>query len=210
MGRTLNLGERIELVAMDRHAQEISVGLYRPICEASQQVFHIHSYSSRELVADRMEFIRQAMITLGGMIEADGGFLQFPCGAEHNRGVRRLFLDVCKVEPTAALNVRDSTVFDKKSDATVTVTSAGDGRYVFSSDSDSKKATERASAIARGMAKLAELEVTADDTVQFSCGHCHDELVAQLLIRAVNVRAALREQEAAAARGNLAAPSQQR
>ena len=43
----------------------------------------------------------------------------------------------------------------------------------------------------------------------FACGHDHDELVGLLLGRALNVRAAMREAEAAAARGVLAAPSAQ-
>ena len=59
--------------------------------------------------------------------------------------------------------------------------------------------------------KLAEVEAdAADDTrVRFGCGADHDALVALLLPRAVNVRSALREQELAASRGVLLAPSAQ-
>ena len=46
--------------------------------------------------------------------------------------------------------------------------------------------------------------------MRFPCGTDHHELVGLLLTRALNVRGALREQEAAAARGMLSAPSQQR
>ena len=46
--------------------------------------------------------------------------------------------------------------------------------------------------------------------VAFPCGHAHDALIGLLLKRAPNVRAVLREQEAALTRGVLAAPSQQK
>ena len=48
------------------------------------------------------------------------------------------------------------------------------------------------------------------DQVRFPCGSDHHELIGLLMVRALNVRGALREQEAAAARGVLSAPSQQR
>jgi hypothetical protein len=44
----------------------------------------------------------------------------------------------------------------------------------------------------------------------FPCGHSHDALIGLLLPRALNVRAVLREEEAAVGRGNLVAPSQQK
>ncbi len=45
--------------------------------------------------------------------------------------------------------------------------------------------------------------------VAFSCGQSHDALAGLLLPRALNVRVALRDEETAAGRGVLAAPSQQ-
>ena len=63
-----------------------------------------------------------------------------------------------------------------------------------------------------GLKKLAETAPVegAQDQVAFSCGHPHDALVALLLPRALNVRAILREEESAGARGMLVAPSQQK
>ena len=65
--------------------------------------------------------------------------------------------------------------------------------------------------IANGLVKLAEMERGPGRAVEvaFACGRAHDAIVGLLLPRALNVRAALREQEAAAARGILAAPSAQ-
>ena len=49
----------------------------------------------------------------------------------------------------------------------------------------------------------------ASDQVAFSCQHDHDETVGLLLVRAPNVRVALKEQELAASRGVLSAPGKQ-
>ena len=68
---------------------------------------------------------------------------------------------------------------------------------------------KRIGAIAKGLARLAEMEVVSNDTVRFPCGHAHDAMVGSLLYRALNVRAAIREQEELAARGMLTAPSAQ-
>jgi hypothetical protein len=46
--------------------------------------------------------------------------------------------------------------------------------------------------------------------VGFACGHEHDALIGMLLPRALNLRAAMREQEEAMSRGMLVAPSAQK
>ncbi|MFM1551007.1 MAG: hypothetical protein ACKJSG_16495 [Lentisphaeria bacterium] len=208
MAQTLDIGRRIELVSMDRHFHDISLGLYC-LDGADGAEFLVHSYSRLAGVPERVAFVVEAMKTMGGLVAAEEGRLRFPCGSEHNRGVRRVFLDICKLGPDEPPAARELNVFDQKADATVTVTSVAGGRYTFAADKDSDKATMRTGAIANGIVKLAETILDDDTAVSFECGHCHDILVAQLLPRAINVRAAVREQEAAANRGVLAAPSQQ-
>ena len=70
---------------------------------------------------------------------------------------------------------------------------------------------KRRSAIAGGLVKLGEMEWAegGQDEVAFLCGQAHDELIGVLLVRALNVRAILREQEMSASRGQLLAPSAQ-
>ena len=47
MGKTIDLGRRIELVPMDPHFHNISIALYRQ--EAGDgPVFQVHSYSNQE------------------------------------------------------------------------------------------------------------------------------------------------------------------
>ena len=57
--------------------------------------------------------------------------------------------------------------------------------------------------------KLGELREVEDlsDSIEFDCQQQHDALIGLLLVRAPNVRAALREAEMMASRGVLSAPS---
>ena len=77
--------------------------------------------------------------------------------------------------------------------------------------SDTEQAAKRATALARGYAKLCEMDVLEgeQDTVQFPCGVDHHELIGMLMYRAQNVRASMKEEEQSAGRGVLAPPSQQ-
>ena len=101
------------------------------------------------------------------------------------------------------------SIFDKKTERTITVTSDGAGGYRLAADGPEEGRDRRVGAIAKGLVKLAEMELVADDQVRFACGHAHDAMIGLLLGRALNVRAAMREQEDQAGRGVLAAPSAQ-
>ena len=66
--------------------------------------------------------------------------------------------------------------------------------------------------LAGGLVKLGQMEWIEGDKERFafSCGHAHDRLVGLLLVRALNVRGVEREEQMAAARGQLLAPSAQK
>ena len=214
MGRLLELGERLELVSMDPHFHDISISLYRSTGEGGASGFLAHSYSTREGAAERLGFVMRAMAVMGGMGPAPGqpDRLAFACGAAHKAAVKRLFLEACKRETGADIEVQPMRIYDKKNDLTIAATAVGGGRYrIAAIDGEGNdKAAQRVDGVTRGLVKLAELEPGAEPgEVRFPCGHAHDELVCLLLGRALNVRAAMREAEAAAARGILAAPSAQ-
>ena len=99
MGKTLDLGRRIEIHSMDKHCQDISVSLYRQK-EGSAHRFLVHTYSSGEAAAERIAYIRQALVSMLGLeaAGADPHWLRFPCGSEHLRALKRAFLDLCKLE----------------------------------------------------------------------------------------------------------------
>ena len=218
MGKTLDLGRRIELHSTDPHCHALSLGLYRREAGGAS-LFLVHTYSSVDGARERVEFIRRALLVALGMevansvpdesVKTGQKWIQFPCRSDHLKALKRAFLDLCKLETGAVLLVKPLTVFDKKANADVSAVSLGAG--VYEVRAAPVVASKRATAIARGFAKLCEMNfVEANNRVIFSCKRAHDALVGALMYRAQNVRAATKEEEAAAARGILSAPSQQR
>lgn len=214
MGRLLELGERMELVSMDPHFHDISISLYRETGEDGTSGYLAHSYSGKEGTAERLAFVMGAMATMGGMVPAPGqpGRLAFACGDEHRAAVKRLFLEACKKAPGSEVEALPMSIYDKKNDLTISATATGGGGYRLAATGGEvdDKVARRVDGVTRGLIKLAEMEPGAElGEARFACGTAHDELVGLLLGRALNVRAAMREAEAAAARGVLAAPSAQ-
>ena len=217
MRRIVDIGRRIELVPIDPHYHDITIGLYRQqslntITGKEMPLFLVHTYSHIAGAPERIENVRQAMQTLGGMLKTPEGLLYFPCESAHQAACRRVFLEACKLAPEVSIEPRPLRTLDKKSRLSITVNSTGDGVYVVTADGDGRGAERRIAAIAGGLMKLGEMEdLSAENkgTVAFDCTHAHDALVGLLLIRAPNVRVILREKEMGAARGVLSAPSQQ-
>lgn len=220
MASIQDIGSRVELLSMDGHFHDITVALYRQSGRDGAPVYRVHTYSSRDGAGARVAQIALAMRAMGGL-EADAGApprLRFPCGDAHEVAVRRLFLEACKVDAEAPATARPLSTQDRKSGLAIAVDSLGEGQYRIraagGADADAK--AQRLGVIANGLMKLGGMRTLAHprgevvaDCVGFDCGHAHDELVGLLLARAPNVRAIVREQEAMAARGLLAAPSQQ-
>lgn len=176
---------------MDPHCSDITIALYR-----QPGGYLVHTYSSKPEAPARIEFIRGAMASLGAM-ERSGELLRHSCGALHHAATRRLFLEACKLPTGAEAAPRPTEVHDKKSGKTIRVNGA-------TVDADGDAA--RAESVANGLKKLAEL----NSAMSFDCGRAHTELIGLLLPRALNVRAILREEESAASRGVLVAPSAQK
>lgn len=207
MSQTPFIGKRIELVSMDAHFHDISIALY----EQEQQgkpAYLVHTYSHKDGADKRIASVVNIMETFGGLESDDDGLLRFPCGQKHELAIKRLFLDSCKVDPHTDVTAHPMRIHDKKSGCDVTVDSVGNGEYRLSIEGNPDDAARRITAIARGLAKLGEMQTYDEqlNKVAFGCGQSHDALVGLLLIRAPNVRAALREAEMMAARGVLAAP----
>ena len=206
-----DLGRRTELVSMDSHHHDISVGLY--VREtAAGPVGAVHSYSGRPGTAERLAQIAGAMRALGGLDEGgDGVEVRFPCQTWHHAAAKRLFLEACKHDPSTPLTASPLAVPDTRSDQRITVIASGEGVYDVLAEGATAEVPSRAPAIARAMAKLAQLRLRGEDgtSVAFPCGHRHDQLVALLLGRAQNLRQILREEELQSSRGVLAAPSAQ-
>ena len=217
MRRVVDIGRRIELIPIDPHFHDITIGLYRQqtvdaTIGKDSPVFLVHTYSHIAGAAERIENVRQAMQTLGGMLRTVDGLLYFPCKSAHEAACRRVFLEACKLAPNTPVEPRPLNILDKKSQLTITVDSKGTGLYRVTAAGEGRGAARRISAIAGGLMKLGEMEsIETDnkDTVAFACAQSHDALIGLLLMRAPNVRIVLRAEEMDASRGVLTAPSQQ-
>ena len=211
-GHLRDLGRRIELVAMDRHCQDITLGLYEQGSSEGTS-FLVHSYSTREGTTERLRFVSEAMAVLGGMeIDAHRDLMmRFPCGRPHRVASRRIFLESTKLPTDAPLGARPLNVFDKKKGKTIEVTGLGEGNYVTRTAGNEGTHDRRAAVATLGLVRLGDMEAVlgTSDRVRFPCGTSHDAALGLLLTRALDVRTALREIENRAARGVLAAPSSQ-
>jgi hypothetical protein len=204
------LGRRVELVSMDPHHENISIGLYLRD-GAGGPVGTVHSYSRRAGTAERMVNIAETMRELGGLESGHDVEVRFTCGTWHGAAAKRLFLEACKHDPATPIPSSALEVPDTRSEQRISVIPGEGGSYEVRAEGATEEVPSRAPAIARAIAKLAPLDTRGEDdtTVVFPCGASHDELIALLLNRAQNLRQILREQEMAASRGVLAAPSAQ-
>ncbi len=213
MGKTLDLGRRLELHSMDVHCHNISLGLYgREV--GGESHFLVHTYSEDPDTPQRVSFLRQALMVMIGLEDSSQkpGWLRFSCGTVHERALKRAFLDLCKLETGAPLAAKPLTAFDKKADADLTAASLGNGVYRMESPDGAEKGAKRAAALTRGYLKVCEMQEVAGENnhVVFPCATVHDELMGMLMFRAQNVRATMSEEESAAAKGVLSSPSQQK
>jgi hypothetical protein len=207
----LDLGRRVQLHSMDSHCHDITIGLYEHADESGRPCYVVHSYSGESGVSERLAFVAGAMAMLGGM-ERTGRSpceMRWPCRDRHLAATKRLFLEACKLSKAEELAERAATIEDKKLGGVVEVVSRDRGRYEVVAQKEGGEA--RLKDICAGYLKLAEMERWEDSEtgVRFSCGVSHDPLMRLLLYRAINARAALREQEMMASRGVLVAPSAQ-
>ena len=211
-GRLRSIGRRIELVAMDGHCQDITLGLYEQATRLGTR-FLVHTYSSRAGSAERIRFVARAMAVTGDMEldQDDETTLRFPCGRPHRVACKRIFLEAAKLATGTAFEPRPLEIFDKKKRTTIRVTGLGEGEYMARTEGNSGTQDRRAAVAVLGLVKLGNMEQVrgTSDRVRFACKMPHDAAVGLLLTRALEVRAALREVESRAARGVLAAPSGQ-
>ncbi len=190
---------------MDAHFHDISVALYRQ----DGPIATVHTYSPKPGAAERVRWLAAAMVVLGGLERPDEALVAFPCGTWHEAAAKRIFLEACKLDPTLAPTPRPLELDDPKTGQRLRAEHAGAGTYRVVAEGVEEATPSRAPAVAAGLAKLGQLDVSAEDPglVAFPCHTAHDALVGLLLPRAINVRAVLREQEAMSARGILSAPS---
>ena len=208
------LGRRIELQSMDTQFHDITIGLYEQQPRPGGIEYFVHSYSTIDGADERLARIVTVMVELGGMARAgnDPQRLCFPCGEMHKLACRRLFVEACKVKPGVVSKPMLLEVADKTTGRNIKIIREDGATYRVTADGLDEGRAQRIGAVGRGLSRLAQMELSGDDAarVRFSCGRPHDELVGLLVPRALNLRAAMREQEEAMSRGMLVAPSAQK
>ena len=207
VAHTLDLGIRIELLPMDEIFHDISLGLYQQE-RAGRAAYLAHSYSSIAGAQERVDFVKRAMTTLGGLEEIEGGLVGYSCDNGHPKASRRLFLEAAKLEEGVdALVTHPLTTHDRKSDRNVELISAENGKYRLEIDGeDDAKKEKRRKQLLKALVKIGALEVEGS-VLALPCGNSHDALMGLLLRKAVSMRASMADDES---RGFLAAPSQQK
>jgi hypothetical protein len=211
IGVTVDIGRRVEVVPMDPHFFDITIALYKQE-RAEGPVALVHTYSPKPGASDRIASVTRAMTVLGELELVGEGenLVCFPCRTWHEAAAKRTFLEACKVDPAGPVAARPLTAVDGATEQRVSIEPLGSGGYRVLADDVSEGTASRAPAVASGLAKLAELQASEGNVVSFPCGQDHHALIGLLLIRALNIRAALREEEMSASRGFLAPPSQQK
>ncbi len=201
--KLMEIGSCLELVPMDPHFKNVSVGLYY-----KEGVCTVWSFSQATGVEDRLKQIRDQMVRLGGVQAAEGSDFQFvlPCGIVHMRPVKFLLTQAVTKAPDFAHPTGSMTIKDSKSNLMLTTTGASsdDGyQYHVAGEGDVKNPALRLRMVVAGFMRYGEMEKVGDTEVAFSCGWQHDELVRLLLPYSRNISAVESMLEAEAIRGQM-------
>ena len=196
-------GTCIELVSIDPHFHDVTIGLYQ-----KGNLLTIWTYSGKEGVRKRVETIRNQICALGGLVPVKGSRNQvsFPCGELHVKPLKFLLPQVVEKPPDFAHPKGEMRLKDTRTPLTLVVTPRQvHGRWVheISADRDAPKANLRLRAIIAGFRKYGEMEGVGDLGVSFACGYRHDALARLIFPFSRNVSAVEDMLESSAMRGQL-------
>ena len=177
-------GWNVEMVTMDPHFQEITVGLY-----AKEGTFTVWTFSQKPGVEERIRKIRDQLVALGGMAPVDGTHNQttFSCGQDHGRPLK--FLIMLAVEKDPDYTLPDGRIKDLRSPLMLDLeASEVDGRWVYrvTAEGEAPNPEARIRAVTNGFVRYGEMEKVGDG-ISFPCSHRHDKLAAVVLPYARNV-----------------------
>ena len=196
-------GKCLELVAMDPHFHEITVGIY-----VRDGVCTVWTFSRKPGVEQRIEKIRDRLVGIGGLAPVEGTHNQavFPCGYFHTRPMTFLLTYAVEKDPDSSLPGGPISVKDTKSKLILGARAKEvEGRWIYevTGEGEAPNTPMRLKAIVRGFVRYAEMEKVSDTEVTFPCGARHDSLVRLLIPYARNVSAVEEMMEASDMRGQL-------
>ena len=197
------LGNCIELITIDPHFHEISVGLYQ-----KEGILSLWSFNEREGVEGRLRQVRDQLVALGGLspLPRNNTRANFPCGYMHLRPLKFLMAHAVEKPPDFRLPDDDISVKDMKSGMTLYADGyevEGRWAYKIRGEGEAKNPAARIRAAARGFVRYGEMEQIGDIEVSFNCGNRHDALMRVVFPYARNVSGTEDQLEADALRGQL-------
>ena len=183
------LGHCIELVSLDPHFNEVSVGLF-----VKEGVLTISSYSVLNGIEDRIEQIRDRCAQLGDVepVEGTTDQLRLISDLYLDRALRFMFIAAVEKDPSLELPVGRITAPDTKTKLTFVLEGAmEDGKYVYSvsAEGQAERAEMRVRAVVGGFIRYSDCERVDKNKFSFPDGKKYDNFARLILPLARNVSA---------------------
>ncbi len=183
------LGACIELVSIDPHFHDVSIGLF-----IKDGLMTVWSFSNRDGIAERIELIRDRCTRLGDVVAVAGttNQLKLISDLQLDRALSFMFIAAVEKDPARELPSGRITVPDTKTRLLFVVEGAEeDGKYVYtiSTEGESDRAEMRVRAAVGGFIKYSDCERIAKNKFAFPDGKRYDSFARLILPLARNVSA---------------------
>ncbi|MEE8046582.1 MAG: hypothetical protein V3T49_07075 [Dehalococcoidia bacterium] len=183
------LGRCIELVSLDPHFNDVTIGLY-----IKDGLLTVWSYSTIEGIDTRIEQVRDRCVLLGDVEAVEGTTNQLRLRSELNldRALRFMFTAAVEKDPAVEPPTGRITAPDTKTKLLFVVEGAEeDGKYVYtvSTEGESDKAVMRVRAAVGGFIRYSDCERIDKNKFAFPDGKKYDKFARLILPLARNVSA---------------------
>jgi hypothetical protein len=206
-GRVLEViekyGKCVDLISMDPHFHEITIGLY--VKDGTSTVW---TFSQKPDVEQRIEQIRDQLVELGDMVPVEGTHNQarFPGGETYNRPLRFLLRRAVEKphgtrHPEGRIEIKDL----RSSLQLIVTPEEVEDRWVYhiTTEGEYKNPRVRVRAVVKGFLRYGEMEQVGDFSVAFPHGGRRDGMIRLILPNARNVTGTADMLEAEALRGQM-------
>jgi len=197
-------GRCLELVGIDPHFHDVSVGLY-----LKNDVFTTWSFSRRPGIEARIEQIRGLICAFGDMAPVPGTINQsrYTCGQTHEQAMRFLMMECVEKRADRHVGEGDISLADTKTRMQLAVEpQERDGRTVYlvtATGEGSNDSNMRLRAVVGGFLRYGGAQRVSPHEFSFPCGARHDPLARLLLPYARNVSTIEDVLEADSLRGQM-------
>ena len=170
-------GKCLELVPLDKHFENISVGLY-----VKNKTCTVWSFSNKTGTEERVAQIRNLLVDMGGLEKVHNTNNQafFACGEPHNRALRFLMSQAVNRPPDSEIENVMAEVKDTKSNLKISPQHLErDGSHIYSINliGEHKNKAMRMRMIIAGFLRYGEMDKISDNEIAFSCRKRHDGLI---------------------------------